>query len=408
MKLLQWIKILGPGLLYAATAVGVSHLVQSTRAGAIFNYDLILFVVLFNVLKYPFFKLGVLYAHYEKTSLVEGYNKYSKGAWWIFVIQSVLTMFVVIALIAKVSAGILPPLWAYFFKTSSLNIIGVQYGLLFLGGVLLFLGGLKMLNKLIKWVIVLLSLSVITAVALTLGNDGDAIAKVAFDFNNLDHLGFLIALGGWMPAPMDVSIWQSVWIAESKEKKRSEWMMDFNIGYWLTMFLAICFLILGAHTFKGNAMDLPNGAVGFANSFLGMFEHLYGAIGFVLIGIAALLTMFSTFMSVLDAYPRALSHAFDAQNAKRRDKYYKGLLLITIIGVVAILLSEINFAMLIDGVTVVSFLLVPVLAGANWWVAKKAQKEHQRWSFQKWELWSQWIGLVLLSAFSVLYLIFRL
>ena len=32
------IKISGPGLLFASTAIGVSHLIQSTRAGADFAF----------------------------------------------------------------------------------------------------------------------------------------------------------------------------------------------------------------------------------------------------------------------------------------------------------------------------------------------------------------------------------
>ena len=38
---MSWYKKLGPGLLYAGAAVGVSHLIQSTRAGADFGYQLI-------------------------------------------------------------------------------------------------------------------------------------------------------------------------------------------------------------------------------------------------------------------------------------------------------------------------------------------------------------------------------
>ncbi len=40
------IKISGPGLLFASTAIGVSHLIQSTRAGADFGLMIIGFVVL--------------------------------------------------------------------------------------------------------------------------------------------------------------------------------------------------------------------------------------------------------------------------------------------------------------------------------------------------------------------------
>ena len=48
------LKKLGPGLLFAGAAIGVSHLVQSTRAGADFGWGLGWALVLVNVFKYPF------------------------------------------------------------------------------------------------------------------------------------------------------------------------------------------------------------------------------------------------------------------------------------------------------------------------------------------------------------------
>ena len=51
----KFFKTLGPGILFATTAIGVSHLVQSTRAGAEYGFALIGFVLMANILKYPFF-----------------------------------------------------------------------------------------------------------------------------------------------------------------------------------------------------------------------------------------------------------------------------------------------------------------------------------------------------------------
>ncbi|MEY5042977.1 MAG: hypothetical protein RJA19_204, partial [Bacteroidota bacterium] len=48
--------LLGPGILFASTAIGVSHLVQSTRAGADYGWGLVGAIVLANVAKYPFFE----------------------------------------------------------------------------------------------------------------------------------------------------------------------------------------------------------------------------------------------------------------------------------------------------------------------------------------------------------------
>ena len=51
---MKWTKRLGPGLLFAGAAIGVSHLVQSTRAGADFGWGLLWALLLANIMKYPF------------------------------------------------------------------------------------------------------------------------------------------------------------------------------------------------------------------------------------------------------------------------------------------------------------------------------------------------------------------
>ena len=57
MKMFKLLKKLGPGLLFAGAAIGVSHLVQSTRAGADFGFSLVWALILANIIKYPFFLL---------------------------------------------------------------------------------------------------------------------------------------------------------------------------------------------------------------------------------------------------------------------------------------------------------------------------------------------------------------
>ena len=51
-------KTLGPGILFASTAIGVSHLVQSTKAGALFGFGLLWALLAANILKYPFFEFS--------------------------------------------------------------------------------------------------------------------------------------------------------------------------------------------------------------------------------------------------------------------------------------------------------------------------------------------------------------
>ena len=64
----------------AATAVGVSHLVYSTQAGADYGFSLVWLIILIVVLKYPAFRFAVDYASATENSLVTGYSKISKIA----------------------------------------------------------------------------------------------------------------------------------------------------------------------------------------------------------------------------------------------------------------------------------------------------------------------------------------
>src|SRR5210317_657964 len=92
----------GPGLLYAGAAVGVSHLVQSTRAGAEFGLQLLAVIILVNVVKYPIFESGPRYAAATGKSLLDGYQRIGNWAVWIYVAMSVLTMFIIMGAISIV------------------------------------------------------------------------------------------------------------------------------------------------------------------------------------------------------------------------------------------------------------------------------------------------------------------
>jgi len=52
-KLSRFTKTAGPGILFTSTAIGVSHLIQSTRTGADFGLLIMSFVILAMILKYP-------------------------------------------------------------------------------------------------------------------------------------------------------------------------------------------------------------------------------------------------------------------------------------------------------------------------------------------------------------------
>ena len=93
--MLSKIKKLGPGLLFAGAAIGVSHLVQSTRAGADYGWGLLWALLLVNLFKYPFFQFGQRYAAATGETLLDGYKRMGKGVLVTYYILNFATMFTI-------------------------------------------------------------------------------------------------------------------------------------------------------------------------------------------------------------------------------------------------------------------------------------------------------------------------
>lgn len=67
-------KIIGPGVIFAASAVGVSHLVQSTRAGAVYGFAMLVFALAGLLAKYPAFLFAPSYAAATGKSILSSYR----------------------------------------------------------------------------------------------------------------------------------------------------------------------------------------------------------------------------------------------------------------------------------------------------------------------------------------------
>ena len=105
------VQTLGPGIVFASTCIGVSHLVQSTRAGADYGFALLWAVLLANLFKYPFFEFGSRYANVTGTSILDGYAKQSKWVIGGYAALTLGTLFFVAAAVGAVTAGFLDNLF---------------------------------------------------------------------------------------------------------------------------------------------------------------------------------------------------------------------------------------------------------------------------------------------------------
>lgn len=362
----KFLQKLGPGLLFAGAAIGVSHLVQSTKAGANFGFGLLWALLLINLIKYPFFQFGPRYAAATGESLLEGYNKLGKGVLKAYALLTIATMFTIQTAVTIVTAGIASTLFGSEVSMEIWSVIILSICFL-----LLLVGKYSLLDKMMKVIIIVLSLSTLFAVAAAFINSTNEPEWTQIVPSTDVELIFLIAFMGWMPAPLDVSIWHSLWAIQKKKQEQNfnskTAALDFNIGYLGTIVLGIGFLMLGGLVMHGSGKSFSANGGGFSLQLIEMYTQNLGEWSYIIIGVAALTTMFSTTLTTLDASPRAMNKTLELILDKPLNNGYKVWLIVLIIGTISIFfffLSEMGS--LIKIATILSFLTAPFYALMNY------------------------------------------
>ena len=401
--MIKFLQKLGPGLLFAGAAIGVSHLVQSTKAGSNFGFGLLWALLLINLIKYPFFQYGPRYAAATGENLLEGYKKLGKWALRIYALLTLATMFTIQTAVTIVTAGIASSL---FGSSLSLELWAVIIlGFCFL---LLLLGKYNLLDKMMKIIIILLSISTLLAVGIAFNNSsGELQWTQVLPTSNLEVI-FLIAFMGWMPAPLDVSIWHSLWAVEKQKttdvfNKKSA-LLDFNIGYVSTIILGVCFLLLGGLVMYGSGKSFSDSGGEFSLQLIDMYTENLGDWSFAIIGVAAFTTMFSTTLTTLDASPRAMNKTMELILEKKIKKGYNAWLILLILGTVIIFflfLSEMGS--LIKIATILSFLTAPFYALMNYLVLC-SKHTPKAWQPSKTMHILTIFGILFLVGFNIWYL----
>lgn len=406
---------LGPGLLMAAAAIGVSHLVQSTRAGATYGFALVWAVILANFFKYPFLEFGPRYAIATGESMIKGYKRLGNWAIGIFAVFTIGTMFAVQAAVTVVSANLAAEMTGVALSPFVWSAILLGICIL-----LLFSGQYSALDGAIKGIMMVLAVSTVIAVgaALLQGEQQTMPADITPAIWNITGVSFLIALMGWMPIPIDAAAWHSLWSLERQKQtkykpKLKESLIDFNIGYIGAATLSLGFLLLGALVMFGSGEKYASSGSVFAGQLISLYTDSLGAWAYPVIIICAFTTMFSTTLTVTDAYPRVSRHMLKVIIAKRFStqddiRIYRGLLVIIPLLSLGVLyfLGE-YFTLLIDLATTLSFLGAPVLAYINYRLIT-ANHVPDDCKPKPWLKWLSWSGMIFLTGFALLYIYWQI
>ena len=393
---------LGPGLLFAGAAIGVSHLVQSTRAGADFGLGLLWALLLVNFFKYPFFQFGPRYALATGESLLAGYAKLGKGVIVTYFVLTIATMFTIQTAVTIVTAGL------------AVELLGISSNIVYWGVVitlicatLLSFGRYGLLDRGMKVIIIVLSISTFVAAFLAFGQSKD-IEWTQVLPSSTTGFAFLIAFMGWMPGPLDISVWHSLWSLEKKKRMQNltvkQSLFDFNVGYLTTIVLGVCFVLLGTLVMYGTGIGFSSSGGAFAQQLIALYTSSLGNGAYWIIGIAAFTTMFSTTLTTLDASPRAMAKTAQILQLPIVMSSYLFWILVLVIGTCAVfffLLS--NMGALVQLATILSFITAPFYGLINFLLVSGRHMPENYRPNGLMRVWSI-AGLVFLTGFTIWYL----
>lgn len=398
-------KAMGPGILMASAAVGGSHIVSSTQAGAIYGWQLAIIVLLVNLFKYPFFRFGSQYTLQNNKSLIEGYKEKGKLYLWVFFIMNIFSAVVNTAAVGILAAAIL---YNIFPNGFGLSISQLTTALIIVTLAMLLIGGYRFLDGLSKWVMTALTLATTLAVVIALFKH----REYAPDFTapspwQLTALPFIVSLMGWMPAPIEISAINSMWTVEKRKTAKvslTDGIFDFNVGYIGTAVLAFIFLALGALIQFGSGQQVKSANAAYIAQFINMYESSFGAWSRLLIAFIAFLCIFGTTITVIDGYSRANNETmrllFGRKEASQK-VLNVWMVFTSIIGIIIVLLFAGDVATLMRFAMIASFLTTPVYAYLNYSLVNN--KEHK---LSVWLNWLSIFGLIYLAGFAIFFLVY--
>ncbi len=398
-------KALGPGILLASAAVGGSHIVSSTQAGAIYGWKLALLIVLINVLKYPFFRFGSQYTMENNESLIEGY--YKKGKAWliIFFILNVFSALINTAAVGILCAAILYNVSPNGFGLSLSQLTTIIIVIIW---TMLLIGGYKFLDKLAKWVMTSLTLATVVAVIIAMFRHREYVPN--FVEPNpwcMAALPFIVSLMGWMPCPIEISAINSMWQVEKRKQvddmSLQDATFDFNVGYITTAILALVFCALGALIQYGNGEEVYSASAAYIAQFVNMYASVFGDWSRLLITFIAFLCIFGTVLTVVDGYSRANDEALRLLlNKKENSKISLSMWisLTSIISLIIVYLFSGNVATMLRFAMIASFITTPFFGLLNYKLVNT--KDHK---VKPWLKVLSIIGLIYLFGFALFFIV---
>ena len=271
---------------------------------------------------------------------------------------------------------------------------------------ILVTGRFRALDVVSKIIVASLSVTTIFA-AILAASKGPAMAA---DFVgpspwNLASLAFIVALVGWMPAPIEIAAINSLWVsAKSRTTKMSvrDVVFDFNVGYITSGLLALVFVALGFFVQFGTGVEVAQQGGKYIPQLMSMYAQAIGQWAVPMMAFIAFATMFGTTISVVDGYARACAESIrllrnHTQLSQRAVLWW--ITGITLIALAIMLWMNAELAAMLRFSMISAFVTAPVFAWLNYSLVRKNSGTSGMLHALA------MIGIVFLSAFTLLFLV---
>ncbi|MBE2895100.1 NRAMP family divalent metal transporter [Spirabiliibacterium falconis] len=395
------LRALGPGILMASAAVGGSHLIASTQSGAIYGWQLALIIVLANLFKYPFFRFGAQYTLDTGNTLLEGYRQKGRIYLWIFTIMNLFATVVNTAAVGLLCAVILTFVLPFSVPLPLLSMV-----VLVLSLTILLFGKYRILDSISKVIMIALTVSTVIAVIIAFGRGAvappDYIGATPW---NMGALAFIVALMGWMPAPIEISAVNSMWVVAKRRLNKfsyNDGLFDFNVGYIGTAILALVFLALGALVQYGSGVEVEKVGGKYIAQLINMYAYTIGDWSRWLIAFIAFACMFGTTITVIDGYTRTSVESIRLLLNKkhtRQSVLNVAMAITTVSGIVVLFFFNNALGPMLKFAMIASFVLTPIFAFLNLLLVMKGEHRVRGGLFVL-----SIVGLIYLTGFALLFI----
>jgi Mn2+/Fe2+ NRAMP family transporter len=311
----------GPGMIWAMVAIGQTHVILSTYAGARFGFSLLWVVILAHLCTYPVFEYGPRYAVATGESLIGAYTRIRRMRTFMIIFFGILLLtvpFLVIASLLSVTASILLAAFPQLsFNAWCLAISCVTAALIFAGRY----KGLEFACIAMSGVLVI---ATVAAFFLRLPQPQEILANGLIPAIPAGSMLTLVALIR-MPTDPATSIMHSVWAV----KKREEWIgveglqaglrksiIDLRVGFAFSLLIAFIFLSLGAVVLHPRGINLEG--LDIAIKLSQIYTQTVGSWTFPLFIGVAFIALWGSYYANADGVPRMFEALYNSLNKQEQ------------------------------------------------------------------------------------------